>query len=420
MEKISPYKCLIVAQIAYWFLFFMGPYKHTVYDYEGLIYVLVVFVFFIMSCYIGERTGKMKKKERYIVTISKSAEIMLLLVEAVSVFAFVIYMWEVIHLPVPGGYQFAVADYRNILSANRSIINKIAEVAMYLGTVAYLILSRVPRLNYRITRVVSVGALFLPAIAILGVGGRSRVVTSVGLFMIIVVLNHYQSVQEKIKMKRKQWGRILICIVIIGILGYFTLSLFSTRGEHTAPEQYLFYPGDVTLRPVYGKIYSATHGMVNPLYKASLYFTHSIPVFTKTYSEFWSTPKYYGALLFFLEGYILRAIGIPFPEYLKITALNPAAERYSTFISGYIMDWGIVGTLFMVVITGLLFGRIAKSAYKKKAGYYLMPVIIFMCMVSPIYYFWHMGWEYVLLFFPAVYFLSRKFGLRAERQENDE
>ena len=420
MEKISPYKCLIASQLIYWVLFFVGPYKHTIYGYTGLLYVLLVFGLFAMSCYMGERTGKLYKKEKYTITITKGAEIFLLLVEAVSVAAFLVYMWEVIHLPIPGGYRFAADDYRDILSLHRSTVNKIAEITMFSGTAAYLIVSRIPKCNYRITKLVSVGVLFTPAVAILGVGGRSRVVTSIGLFVIVVTLNHFQAVKEKIKARKKQWGKIIICVGIIGILGYFTLSLFSTRGIYTAPEQYLFYSGDIKIRPVYDKLYSETHGMVNPLYKASLYFTHSIPVFTKVYSELWSVSKHYGALLFYLEGYILRLMGIPFPDYVEIAMESPAAGWYSTFITGYVQDWGIVGTLFMVIATGFLFGRLAHNAYKKKVGFYLMPIIIFMCMVSPIYYFWHMGWENVLLFFPAIYFFSRKLGLKAERQEDDE
>lgn len=419
MEKISPYKCIVVALLAYWLLFFLGPYQYTINNYSGLLYLMLVFGLLGMSCYVGERIGKRDEKERYIVTITKSAEKFLLLVEAISAAAFIIYMWEVIHLPVKGGYCFAADDYRDILSLYRTTVNKIAEVVMYCGTAAYLIISRIPKLNYRITGIVSVGTLFLPAVAILSVGARSRVVTSAGLFALIAILNHDRAGKEKTSVKKVQWGKIFIC-VFISILAFFTLYLFSSRGIMTAPEQYLWYPGDIKLRPIYEKIYAATHGMVNPLYKASFYLTHSIPVFTKIYPALWTVPCHYGALFFYLEGYMLRLIGIPFPEYIDIASESPASGFFSTFISGYVQDWGMVGTLFFVIATGLLFGRLSHDAYKKKAGFYLMPIVIFMCMVSPIYYFWHMGWECVLLFFPAIYFVCGRLGLRAERLEEED
>lgn len=416
MKWYKAHSFLILGLVVYWGLFFVGPYRYTIYDYVGLTYVTIIFLVFAISCFMAERVGKRPKNIETQIIISKSAEMYLIVMMEICVVAFLAYMYEVINLPVPGGYKFAHDDYRDLLSLYRTEYNKIFEILMFIGTTVYLIVSRIEKLNFRFTKAFSVICLFLPAVAILAVGGRSRVVTSIGVFIIVFLLGHQENKQKKGKKhkerKNKKLLKVIVCGGVLIILGYFTLSLFGTRGMYTAPEQYLFYKGDISLRPIYAKIYELTNGLVNPLYKASMYYTHSIPVFTKTFQELQNVNKHYGALLMYLEGYMLRMCGVDFPEYLTIAAESPSIGWYSSFITGYVQDWGIIGTIIAVIVTGGIFGRISHNAYKKKASYYLLPVVLFMCWVSPIYYFWHMGWESVLFFFPFAYYPCRLLGLR--------
>lgn len=423
MKLFKAHSFLIIGLIIYWGLFFLGPYKHTIYDLEGILYVVIVYVVFIVSCFIAEKVGKRSENIKRSIYISKSAEVYLIFIMLICVIAFLAYMYEVIKLPIPGGYHFARDDYRDFLSLYRTEFNKIFEIFMFIGTAAFLILSRIEQTNFKCTKVFSVLCLFLPAVAILAVGGRSRVVTSIGLFVIVLVINRQEKKQRKTtKHKQKNTRKIInaiICGSVIFIFGYFTFSLFGTRGIYTAPEQYLFSPGDMPLRTPYKNLYESTNGLVNPLYKASMYYTHSIPVFTKTFQELKTLNQHYGGLLFYLEGYILRMVGADFPEYLAIAAENPNMGWYSSFITGYVQDWGIVGTIIAVIITGVIFGRITHNAYKKSVSYYLLPVVLFMCWVSPIYYFWHMGWENVLFLFPFVYCPCRLLGLKSIKIEKE-
>ena len=58
MKLFKAHSFLIIGLIIYWGLFFLGPYKHTIYDLEGILYVVIVYVVFIVSCFIAEKVGK--------------------------------------------------------------------------------------------------------------------------------------------------------------------------------------------------------------------------------------------------------------------------------------------------------------------------------------------------------------------------
>jgi hypothetical protein len=401
----------------YFVLLWLGPYDYTLYSIDGALYLALAFFLLITTAWLFDRPYcKGELVTNYEMVISRKAEIFLVGVMVISFVAFALHMTYVVSLPVAGGYQFAGDDYRDLLSIDRPLYDKIAEIMMGMGVAAYLITARLRKQNLQYTKLLGIISLFLPAVAILAVGARSRVITTIGLFLIIYALNK----RERGSTLRLSGARTLKVLIILcfGALLFSTLSLFATRGLENATNQWLIYPGDTTLKPIYRSIYEATGGGIGPLYKGSHYYTHSMPTFTWAFAHSVDGPKYWGAYFFYLEGYMLQLLGIPFPEYKEIASQSPVAGFYSTFITGYFLDWGITGTLFMIILTGVLFGRISYLSRKKQFSYFILPVILFMCWVAPIYYFWHMGWEYVLFWFIIIYPICRILGLKSEQRQS--
>lgn len=380
-------------------------------------YLGIVFLLFISSTYIASFPIKKGHGYEYEMRISKKAEIALLSLILISLVSLALYVRHLRTLFVLSDYIFAGGDYRDVLSVERPLVNKIEEVLINLGVVSYLIIARIRKVNFKYTKTLSLIGLILPAVSILAVGARGRVITTIGLYIIVNNLNRHEEKNEREKRKRtkKSLAGILIASAIFIFLIIFTMQLFKYRGVIGAQEAYLKSSGDMDMKPFYENLLKSSNYGMNELYKALIYYTHSVPTFSWAYDKFGSMPIYHGALLFFLEGYILRLFGIDFPNYIQISASSPAAGLYSTFVTGYIMDWGKFGTILAIVVTGFAFGYVTRNQSRKGVSYFILPVILFMCWVAPVYYFLHMGWESVLLLFFLVYPIVKKLGLHAVR-----
>lgn len=420
MFKFRAHSFILYGLITYFIFFFLGPYKFTIYNFEGLLYCLFAFLLMFIGAWAFDRP--MFKKDlmntKYDIRLPKTAEVFLNLMVIVSLIAFSIYLIGIRNNPEISNYSFGAEDYRDLISINRSMLSKISEVLMYTGVAVYLIVSRLGQTNYKFTKLFAIFGFFLPAFAILAVGARSRVITTIGLYLIIYFMNKRELKRKPIIDIKKFYKYRFLFLIIFVILGYYTMNLFSTRGQYDATYQIVKYTGDTVLKDGFLRLFILTDGLVNPIYKALWYYTHSIPAFTWAYDRFVDVPSYFGAYLFYLPGYILRTIGLNFPEYLLIASKSPISGLYSTYLTGYFLDWGIYGTLIISFLTGALFGRISYSSKQKKLSYYILPIVLFMCWVAPIYYFLHMGWENVFLCLLFVYPLAKLLGLGRIRLEN--
>lgn len=414
MIKYKPYYFILYGIVMFFSIWLLGPYQFRIYNYQALIYFFCAYGLLFLGSFLFDRPLFFitSQARNYEVSITKRAEKFLIFMVIVSFSALVIYMYEVVNLPISGGYVFAKDDYRDILSINRSTLNKVAEIMMNIGVAIYLITARLKKHNYKATKVLGIVGLFIPAIAILAVGARSRVVTTIGLFVIINALNKHEGHKTNFSFSKLSKKNKMIIFGLISASIYYTLALFAKRGVNDATLQYIKEPSDSILRPIYYFLFNISNGMVGPIYKATWYYTHSLTAFTWSFDSFKTIQIHYGAFLMYLPGYFLKLVGLPFPDFLEIALSSPISGLYSTFITGYFLDWGVEGSLIMIFITGAIFGRISYLSRKKEFSYFILPVILFMCWVSPIYYFLHMGWESVFIWYIIIYIISKKLGLK--------
>lgn len=392
MLKYKPKYFFLYGVIIYFLLYFFGPYEFTLYSIKGVIYYLLAMFLFACGLQLGNiRFGKFNNQYKQYEKIksSKSIEIYLFIAELIAGIFFLIYISEVLQL-TGASYKFG-SDLRIVLSESRSFLNKISEIGMYISIACFLIIESLD-IKSRLLLNISNIFFWLPSLAMLLIGARWDVFVSILVFFTSKGYRR-RNINKKIKPKKK-WKKFLaiflFAVFLIIILG-LVYKLFQSRGMVNATEEMLMYPGDIALKPFYLELYKLSKGLVDPIYKIFLYFTHSMPFFTWLFENNTFSQTYHGAYLFRSVGFICNAIGISFPDYKTIIASQSFSGYYSTFIGGYLIDFGKIGSLIMIFLTGTLFDKLSLTAKKSKYADSIVPVILVMCLIAPIYYFWHMG-----------------------------
>ncbi|MFY2158378.1 O-antigen polymerase [Cytobacillus firmus] len=413
--KLKPSNFIVYGLVVYFIIYLLGPYNYTIYSIEGVFYYFVSFLLLFLGAFIVQKMSTEKQrsvKKEYEVIISKKSEILLQIISVVSIISFIIYFQEIIRLPT-NNYNFASEDLRLELSASRSTLNKIAEMTMLTGPVSYLISSNVRKLNYKITTPLTLIAFFIPSFGFLSVGARGVAIISLFIFLINhLVLKMRLVTNSKFKKVLKR----LMPLVAVFIVVYFIGNLFIGRpGLLKAEDLFLIYPGDTKLKVFYGFLNDNLLHQLDPLYKAFMYYTHSFPVFTYFYTEAPQSGIFYGALQFSFIFFVLNAVGLSSVDPNSVVLYNPTAGLYSTFISYFIIDYGKWLALFIIFFSGIVFGLIYNSARSGKIGYFIYPIILTMCFISPIYYFWTVGRMDVMLFWYFLFYpILKLLGLKVE------
>ena len=64
----------------------------------------------------------------------------------------------------------------------------------------------------------------------------------------------------------------------------------------------------------------------------------------------------------------------------------------------------------MILITGRIFGNIYRKSRNYRLDLYLLPIILVMCIISPIYYFFHVASiDFIIVTLLIEYALIKKF-----------
>lgn len=410
-SDISPSKFIIYGLLSYFILYFFGPYKYTIYSLTGVVYFIFCFLLFWSGAYTVERMGKRFYCGSYFrIELSPKSEKFIYAISILSIIFFVKYLTYVISVPNIE-IEFGVGDLRDLAQANRPTSNKISEILMNLGIISYLITSSVSRLKYKTTRLVSTIAFLLPGAALLAIGARGAAVISIIIYFIVCKTQTVRGFNVK-----RSNGKITKLIVFFSF-GFFLLiilKLFSTRGvAKDITDIYLMNYGDVSVRSPYLWINTILDNQLSNVLKGLFYYTHSLPFFTWLFNESTYSTWYYGALQFRSLGFIFSLFGVPFPQYLDIVKSQPFYGYYPTCIQGFLLDWGLYLTPIMVYLTGILFGLIHISNKKGGFGYFIYPIILMMCFISPIYYFWNINQtDFVLLLYIPIYIILHFLGIK--------
>lgn len=412
--KYRPSSFLVYGLLLYFVVFLINPYKYTIYSVEGVLYFFIAYSFLVIGAFMMESLVRHRKSRNvkilYEVIISKKAELFIQLISLLAIGFFIVYFHDVVSLST-SQYNFASEDLRLALSDNRSFINKVAEMGMQIGPVAYLIISNTTKLNYRSTYLLSLIAFFAPTIGILSVGARGSAV--IGLFVFIINNLLQKRRGRKYFESKKILKKILPYAIFLAIV-YLIYSLFISRpGLSTSENLHLIYPGDMKLKGFYKNLNQILNYKLDPLYKLFMYYTHSFPTFTYFYVNAPAHGVFYGVLQFSLLFFVLNALGIVNVNPNMVVGYNPTAGLYSTFVSYFILDYGKVLGLVAILISGMFLGVFYRSNLKGKFGYFIYPVILTMALISPIYYFWSVGrMNVILAWYCILYPIIKLLGLK--------
>lgn len=410
--KYKPSSFIVYGLIVYFFMLLINPFIYTIYSLEGVLYFISAYLVLLVGSFIIEKISRKatNKKNFFDVVLSKRAERFIQFISVLSIGFLVIYFRDVTNL-VAGNYIFANEDLRLALSDNRSLINRIAEMGMQIGPVAYLIASNVTRLNYRTTRVLTLFAFWAPSIGILAVGARGSAIIGLSIFLIN---NFLQKQNGRKHFEAKKLIKKFAPYFIVILISYFIYSLFISRpGLSNSENIFLIYPGDMKLKPIYSEINQFLNFKLDPLYKLFMYYTHSLPTFTYFYPNSPMYGVFWGVLQFSFVFFVLNATGIVSVSPNSVGIYNPTAGLYSTFISYFILDFGRVLGLVAILLSGMFMGLIYRSYSKGKFGYFIYPVILTMALVSPIYYFWTVGrMDVILVWYFIIYPILKILGLK--------
>lgn len=77
--------------------------------------------------------------------------------------------------------------------------------------------------------------------------------------------------------------KLVLVFVGFGLVAWVFFQLFKNRGLLSAQDMYLFFPGDMELRPLYEHLLTMSSGALAPLYKAANYIAQSPAVFSELF-----------------------------------------------------------------------------------------------------------------------------------------
>ena len=418
-SNMRPSRLMLISMTVYIINLLFGPYNYTFYSKIGILYFFLCFFLLWLGAFVAESKRSNPIYLDYHMT--PLAEVFLCIFMIIVLVANIYVFYYYTKLSGIPYSEVGLAGARNILARNllpfqKPQLVKIAEVLVTGGVTSYLIISGLNYFNYNITTFLAPLCLIGSVANNLLVGARATTVTIIVLFMIVNIIRK----QRKQLILLKRWVNLILYLTI-PVAIFIVMMLFVTRSGASVitdlePESvYLFYRGDISYKPFYSLINNLFGGRLSLFYYISLYYSHSIPVFTWLFNNSDYSNYYYGgALQFRIIGFIFETIGWKFKPFLDIVYSQPHYGYYRTFLQGVLLDWGLYFTPIIVFITGIFFGIVhRKYIYGRFWAITIYPLIIIMCIVLPVYYFWH--WAVIdfslfifLSLMPVLYFLGIK------------
>lgn len=410
--KYKPSSFIIYGVLFYLFLFIISPFSYKIYSFDALFYLIFCFFLLFVGTKIGEHGARINNV-RWIISVNRKTERLFIIIMIISLIMAFLYLSYVSTLSTT--YVFATEDLRRLLSENRPTYTKIAEVLAVAGIPCFLILSYVDNFNYKLTKPLSYISFFLPSIMILSVGARGIAIVS-----ILILILHIRTLNiRKLKFRKKYslMSKRNILIISIIVIFAFIVQLFDKRRSFDDfPKKSYYSLNDVE----YKNNYLKQNNKLYPYYSIIEYYNHSVPTFsyfysvTKDNSNFKTYPFAYHFSFFWT---ILNSLNIVKFDIADVYDANPTTGRYSTFVTGYIMDYGYFFSLIMIFLTGLLLGYMWKNSQKGGICFFIDAIILTMVFLAPIYYIWTVGSISTILFFYFLIILLLPKGIEIKKVE---
>lgn len=374
MIKYTPQHFLGYSLLIYMLLFIVGPYSYEIRSGWALLYLLIAYFLWFIGIKISAMTrGRIRTVEKEM-TFSDFSEYVLLFIECVTLLLSLLYLLYYV-IKVFGAGKFG--DTRNLTSQFPTVL-RLIPYESYITVGIYIIISYSSEVKVKLLGILSKVCVFLPSILFLISGGRWT------LFVVLLLFGGVEcSRGKKFSLSKKmKW---VICGVIAALL-FFCFILFAIRGASSTYVTYMPYYGNVETKDIWEIIGSSPFG--KPIYSIFFYFTHSIPYYAEVFEQIAPEHLYYGAYMCRIIGFLSSS----FPQYKTIVQEIPCiVGSYSTIVTGYIRDWGFVGTMPAIFVTGWLMGSIDKLKNMRNLARVMQPYMLVVCLLSPLYYGWHAG-----------------------------
>lgn len=382
---------------------FLGPYD---YQFESLwaigYYYLCIIFLIVPLLFCGKKNKEIteRNRKRLINELSSAGEKFLLLAITVSIVASCCFAVECIRLfsldaILTGG------DFREEFGDFRSNFSKYAEILSCLGPASYLISVKLDIVHNKLIKPLALVSLVLMGLTGLLLGARWKMF----LCVLILILSEVYKNRTDLKLAKnvKQLLRYMVIVIIVVLIVYAFMTLFSVRGLLAADEQYRFYYGDMPLKPWALNLFELSNGAVQPIYRAMDYIGQSPFVFSYIFIHEIPSQLYYGAFFARVLGYLLPLLGIPFPNNAEI-AQETFTGMYSGSAYGFIVDFGVWLAPVAFFIVGLCFSAIERRIQYSRWCSMVFPLTQSVLICSPIYYLFHVGYaDYIFLWFVLMF-----------------
>lgn len=394
--EITLRKIFFLSALFFAFFSFFGVYEYKIYSKEWFFLFFIYELLFFAGLASGrvvighnERSGS-RCKYRFLLT--ESGAFILWIACILSLLSFVYFV--VLYRNTLGSFIFG--NYTaNSFEEGRTSLEKITLLLMQIGgDAAFLILSVDESDRYKNLKRLSHITLFLPGLRYLLMGARFTIAAEFLMLMMI----KWPAIRKKIRFSsRARWEKRIIIVGAI-ILGIAFLYLFASRAiYYTALERKAFNVGDMVMKPFWKEMYELSDGKIDFICTASDYLGEAPYVFSY-YCKYRMPEKItYGQVTFRSIIQIinnLTGMGTSYSELLN----NMASGQYSGFAYILIADFGVIGSLIMAYLIGLIFAKTERNRGRSASCRVIYPAIKVICFFAPIFFFYVGRLDYTILF----------------------
>lgn len=394
-------------------IFAFGPYRYTIESSDGLLYMVFVDILFAFGLFIGNYIKSYSygvNNENYILQeeITDRRKRFIIAFEVISILVFGLWLldWS---RNIGFQYLFSNEDVRRLVSERRTMISRLSEFLVPLGVIPFFETHLNECYNNTKCKSISNVSLFLPGIISFASGARWGIILCIVYFIIIFRQNRSSKARTPLNIKKLIY--FTVCVIIFIYIMAYIMALFESRGINHGANRYLFHPGDMQLKPFWKSLLDWNYSMFEPVFGLSSYIAQPIPVFSHVYSTYQNTSVFYGVNMFRVFALILQTLGIT--TFSIKTMYNAVfSGLYTSYIYGYIIDFGYILSPLLILITGIVFGKI-ESGYCKHGRYNILyPMVKAMVLFAPYYYFFQVGCTDYVLFWLFFYSLMLKTRVR--------
>lgn len=398
--KCKLYQLFLISLLIRWVVFVVSPVKYTIYSVSGVVYMILVDLIFFLGLYTTNSdkivligNGHSHYNDNKVnINVERKMVWIYIIISTVFFFLWIIDWGRNIGF----NYMFSSSDVRRLVSEKRTIVSKLSSFFIPMGMVAFLKTNIDNRFDGEICQKVSSITMWFSGISSLASGARWAVIACITIFFLTNISRNKDKTRN-----RQTLLHILIVVIIILIIRYIIM-LFQTRGVSQNEVGYLFYHGDLEYKAFWKKQLEKNREFVQTLRSISLYIAQPIPVFSYVFPKYSHAPLYYGANMFRIVSLILNNIGINVLSFKEIYDVS-FTGRYTSYIYGYMVDWGVYFTPLFVFLTGLIFANIEKKRLRLGMDKCLYILTEVMCLYGPYYYFFQIGGMDYMIFWIMIF-----------------